>query len=92
MLLYANSMTRLFLGGGLFQIPFPGSRTLLIGWKILLISLARYVFSGQSDTETKSFSRYGFARIWFQINHYCSLEKYAYLIHRQGATNYKIRF
>ena len=46
--------------------------------------------SGQSDTGTNLLSDpYGFVRIRFQINRFLLSEKYANLIHRQGATDYK---
>ena len=69
---------------GLFQILFLGSCPLSTDWKISLISLARYVISGQSNTETESSFRHSIIRIRFQIN-YHSLEKYANFVHRQGA-------
>ena len=50
--------------------------------------LARYVISGQSETETKSSFSYGFIRIQFQIN-YCSSKKYVNFVHRLGAADYK---
>ena len=37
--------------------------------------------------EIDSSSKYVLITIWFQINHYHSSEKYANLIHRQGATH-----
>ena len=56
----------------------------------IMMSLARYAISGQSDMETDSSLRYGFVGIWFQIN-YHSLEKHAHFIHRQGASDYKVQ-
>ena len=56
---------------GSFQIPFLGSCPLLTDQKILLIGLARYAFSGQSDSDTEtnssSTSRYGFIRIFVVV-------------------------
>ena len=52
--------------------------------------LARYMISGQSDTETKSSFRYGFVRIQFQIN-YRSSKKYVNFVHRHGAADYKVQ-
>ena len=75
---------------GLFQILFVGSCPLSVGWKISVISLGRYMISGQSDTETNSSSRCSSFRIWFQINYHSS-EKYANFIHRQSATDYKVQ-
>ena len=58
--------------------------------KILLISLAKYVISGQSDKETDLLpDLYGFVWILFPMNHFHFSEKYANFIHRQGATDYK---
>ena len=68
---------------GLFQILFLGSCHLSIDQKIPLISFARYVISGLSDTETESSFRYGIVRIQFQMN-YRSLEKYANFIHTRS--------
>jgi len=65
---------------GSFQIPFLGSCPLSIGWKISLISLARYVISGHSDRSPILLSDNCFIRIRFQINH--SSEKYANFIQR----------
>ena len=45
--IYSDSMTRHI---GLFQIHFLRSCPLLIDRKMSLISLARYMISGQSDT------------------------------------------
>ena len=61
MLTYAANMPILARS----KTPFLGSCPLSIDRKISLslISLARYVITGQSDTETDYFSRYGFARI-----------------------------
>ena len=84
MLIYADCMT---WHTGLIQILFLGSCFLSTDRKIPLISLSRYAICGQSDTETESSFRYGFVRIWFQIN-YHSLEKYANFVHRHGATDY----
>ena len=45
--------------------------------------------SGQSDTRTILLPHvYGFARIWFQINHFLFSETYANFIHKLGATDY----
>ena len=58
--------------------------------KILLISLAKYAISSQSDTETDlPPDLYGFVWIRFQINNFSFSEKYAHFIHRQGSTDYK---
>ena len=75
---------------GLFQILFLGSCPPSTDWKLSLISLARYVISGQTYMETSSLSRYDFIMIRFQIN-YHSLEKHANFILRQGATNCKVQ-
>ena len=69
---------------GLFQILFLGSCPPSTDWKLSLISLARYVISGQSNTETKSSFRHSIIMIRFQIN-YHSLKKYANFVLRQGA-------
>ena len=59
--------------------------------KILLISLAKYVISGQSDKETDLLpDLYGFVWILFQMNHFHFSEKYANFIHRQGTTDYNL--
>ena len=59
--------------------------------KILLIILAKYAISGHSDMETDLLpDLYGFVWIQCEINHFCFSEKYAHLIHRQGATDYKV--
>ena len=60
---------------GLFQILFLGSCPPSTDWKLSLISLARYVISGQSNS---------IIMIRFQIN-YHSLKKYANFVLRQGA-------
>ena len=71
------------------QIPCLGSCPLLTDQKILLISLAKYVISGQSDTENDLLDLYWLVRIWFWINHFHFPEKYVNFIHRQSATDYK---
>ena len=76
---------------GSFQIPCLGSCPLLTNQKILLISLTKYMISGQSDTEADLIpDPYRFVWIRFQINHFCFSEKYADFIHRQGASDYKV--
>ena len=45
--------------------------------EILLISLAKYVISGQPDKEANLLDLYGFVWIRFQINHFYFSEKYA---------------
>ena len=72
-------MLTVWLGlSGLFQIQFLGSCSLSVNWKISLISLARYTFSGQSDMVTDSSFRYGFVKIQFQINCYRSSLRFSF--------------
>ena len=52
-----------------------------------MISLAKYVISGQSNTEADLPDLYRFVWIQFHINNFP--EKYADFIHRQGTTDYK---
>ena len=62
-----------------------------IDQKILLISLAKYVISGQSDSDTVTnllLDLYRLVRIWFQINHV--FQKSMQILFRQGATDYKV--
>ena len=63
---YTNSMTRPF--GGCSRSYFWWSCSLSVNWKISLISLERYAFSGQSDTVTDSSFRYmGLLRFSFKL-------------------------
>ena len=76
---------------GSFQIPHLWSCPLSTNLKLSLSSLARYAISGRSGTDSKSFSSlFRFVRIWLQINHHHSSQKYANFIHTQGATDYKM--
>ena len=56
--------------------------------KKILISLAKYAISGQSDTEANLLpDLYGFVWIRFQINHFRFFGNTTF-IHREGATDY----
>ena len=75
---------------GSFQIPCLGSCALSTNRKIFLMSFAKYVISGQSDTETDLLpDLYGF---WFgfKLIIFVFRKTYAHFIHRRGATDYKV--